>query len=67
MTDQELAQEVASRLWAAEAAAQAAGDKKRLRQLKRAHVHLERAHGLLLVTGDVAPLSGGGPKPPQAP
>ena len=68
MTDQELAQEVARRLWAAEAAAEAAGDKKRLRILKRAHTHLSRAQGLLLVSGDmVQPLSGGQDKPPPPP
>jgi len=63
MTDQELAQEVARRLWAAEAAAEAAGDKKRLRQLKRAHTHLSRGHGLLLSSGDVSALSGSPLKP----
>lgn len=64
MTDQELAQEVAARLWAAEALAEAAGNKARLRQLKRAHVLLDRAQAILLLSGDVAALSGGTPKPP---
>lgn len=63
MTDQELAQEVARRLWEAEAAAGEAGDAKRLRQLKRAHRHLAKAHALLLPSGDVAPLSGSPIKP----
>jgi hypothetical protein len=80
MTDQELAQEVASRLWAAEAECQAMLDdpkvarfhkvyvKRRLAQLKRAHRLLERAQAILLASGDmVQPLSGGGPKPPQVP
>lgn len=63
MTNQELAQEVATRLWAAEAAAEKAGEKKRLRMLKRAHTHMSRAQGLLLASGDmVQPLSGGLPK-----
>lgn len=63
MTDQELAQAVADRLRAAEAAAEKAGDKWRCDELRKAHRLLERAHELLLTTGDVAPLSGGGPKP----
>ena len=61
MTDQELAQEVANRLWAAEAAA--ADNPKRLRQLKRAHKHLASAHKMLLSGGDVQPLSGSPLKP----
>ena len=65
MTDQELAQAVSDRINAAEAAAEAAGDIKRLRQIKRAHALLDRAHKLLMVMGDVQPLSGGGPKPPE--
>jgi methylphosphotriester-DNA--protein-cysteine methyltransferase len=80
MTDQELAQEVASRLWAEEAKCQVVIDdpkahrfhkaqaRQRLAQLKRAHRLLERAQSILLASGDmVQPLSGGGPKPPQVP
>lgn len=63
MTDQELAQAVSDRINAAEAAAEAAGDKKRLRLLQRAHKHLDRARALLLGGGEIQPLSGGGPKP----
>ena len=65
MTDQQLAQAVANRLWAVELEAEKVGDKKRIRQLRRAHAWLAKAHTILLPPGDVAPLSGGTDKPPQ--
>jgi hypothetical protein len=64
MTDQELAQEVQRRIEAAEEAARNDGDRVRLRVLKRAHNHLERAWDLLMPAMDFAPLSGGTDKPP---
>lgn len=80
MTDQELAQEVASRLWTAEAECQVVIDdatanrfakaqaRRRLAVLTRAHRFMEKAQRLLLASGDmVEPLSGGTPKPPQNP
>lgn len=78
MNHTELAQQVAECLWAEEAACEAviadatatAAAKRaaaaRLRVLKRVHGHLAKAHLALMTGGMVQPLSGGGPKPPQA-
>ncbi len=63
MTDQELAQEVANRINAAEAAAEAAGDNKRLAALKKAHRDLDKAWAKLMPAMDFAPLSGSPLKP----
>jgi hypothetical protein len=67
MTDQELAQAVAERLWQHEAAAAASGDKRKARALKRAHVWLDKAYLAVQPAMELQPLSGGLEKPPQAP
>ena len=63
MTDQELAQAVSDRINAAEAAAEAAGDKRLLLRLRRAHAHLDKARLILLGGGEIQPLTGSGLKP----
>jgi hypothetical protein len=63
MTNQELAQEIANRMNAAKVAAEAAGDKALLRQLKRAHGFLDRAQKILMPMGDITVQSGSGLKP----
>jgi hypothetical protein len=65
MTDTELAMAVAERLRLREAEATAAGDKRRLTKLVRFHRALEKLAGQYLpgFGMEVAPLSGGIPKP----
>ena len=67
MTDQELAQAVAERLWQREAEAVASGNKRMATALKRAHVWLDKAYLAVQPVMELQPLSGGLEKPPQAP
>jgi hypothetical protein len=62
MTDQELAQAVAERLWAHEKMAAASGNKRMVRALKRAHVWLDKAYLAVQPVMELQPLSGGTPK-----